>query len=765
MRSNNPSTHTALLPLLPGASEHARYSCLGCRKRKVRCDRVLPRCTTCQQWNADCHYQLTPARLRKALARAPETEVPGRGGGAWDEGSTSSNSSSLSPTTDSPSQPARFEGAPTAVGTVFQQPSRRDSALLQTAPLGLTRRDRLGPEGPLFMSANPPLESPEADFYNNGSSTAMSSSSSVLPSPALDPTERGLLPTWLLAGIRQLSMNNPVDDSISQRTARLMFKLMRNSLASQARRNSSQSHLSPPASQNEELEEEKEELEGVKGKTRIVSYDILPDNGGKSPSLRTLFSPVDLLYHSSVVRHSMDDFCTLIYRGSSPLHRLRILYRLDNQLVPEAYQLAAMMAVAPFSNHPAFEHIPPHMISREYHSRLIAMLPHCLADPSPDMFVVLGMLTEATLGLGYLSLHQTLLAASIRKQHGIRSYLIDHPNPPPRPTHFNTDTDTMIDAPTIANEFLREHYRIVWWAHFNKDMMAALIFGHKPLIDLDNCYVNLPSPDQDVEARLDAELANPDSDIYTSTEYPTMVNNTRIKNNIIIIKADISIIGHRVAQLRSRQATDPTAWLQALPGLNKELEQWYDHFAELDGKYWRISPYTSALPTQKEADSFCIQVRVMCAMLIIYLNHFDGHSPSDTNDPYPGLALNQAAGDSTGRTLTECHERCWLYILRFRELMIQSFTPPAFINNSLFTSALYPAAVVCNERIHGMGTIQPSPADPADRKLATVFIDEIIQVLASFGQLWRVNLKIVQEVENIRDTPFVRRSLSMEHLV
>ncbi|KAJ1979158.1 hypothetical protein H4R33_005789 [Dimargaris cristalligena] len=771
------SSHTplTLIPAAPKpnpAAERSRYSCLGCRKRKVRCDRLLPRCHTCQLWNSDCRYQLTPARLRKALARLPGNNSPSS---ASDD--STPEASSLSPTSVPLSQPVPCDDA---VDTHWETPAPTDEDVSPLDPRQAvdlppaayidSARDQLGSDGPVYIpvdslldfSANA-LDFLDFDFDYSVSPGAVldsSSSTAISPSSTLVPPEWNLLPNWLVAGMKQLNVNSPAEDTLTQRTARSIFKLIGNSTTSSS---PSDSYFSRPSSMvNLAAKDHRPE------KNDIPWYARLSDFSGDSSSFRSLFSPVDLLFHSSVVRHSMDDFYSLMYRDSNPLHRHRILYRLDNQLVPEAYQLAAMMTVAPFSNHPAFEHLLPHMINGEYHSRLIAMLPHCLADPNPDMHSVLGMLAEATLSLGLLSLHQSILAASIRKQHGIRSYLIDHPNPPPRPICLNTGPDITVDVPTLRNEYLRVYYRTSWWAHFAKDMVAALIFGQKPLIDMDTCYVNLPYYDRDIETHLEAELANPESDVFSGKDYPTMVKDSQIKNTGVIVNAEISIIGHRIAQLRARQARDPAAWLQALPRLNKELEQWYNRFTELSEKDWRDSPYTSALPSQSEAESFCNRVRVMCSMLAIYLNHFDGHSPDNATDSYPGAALNQAlsaAGDSMGRTLAECHERCWLYIVRLRELMIQSFTPPAFINNSMFTSALYPAAIVCSERIHGMGSAYPGPVDPADQKLATLFIDEIIQVLSGIGRLWNVNLTLVEEIQNIRDAPFSRRNLGLAHLL
>ncbi|RKP38180.1 hypothetical protein BJ085DRAFT_28286 [Dimargaris cristalligena] len=691
-----PTAPILLLPLPPttlkgnSTSERSRYSCLNCRKRKVRCNRLLPRCTTCQQWNSDCRYHITPPRLHKTQAHL-------LGNIHHDSACDSSTPESPSPTQGPPSRlvpldVTAYTHRATLAPTADSPPSSDSSRTVSLAQTAYTdsARNPPSPEGPLYIPVDllldfpaNALDIPIDDFTNNISPIA------TLPSPSFtqDPARWNLLPNWLVAGINQLNVDNSTEDTLSLRTARLILKLMGNSPASRSPSDFYPGHTSSLANST------MKEYGSEKGSASLDGP--LADTSSGPPCLRSLFSPVDLLFHSSVVRHSIDDFCSLNYRGNSPLHRLRILYRLDNQLVPEAYQLAAMLAVAPFSKHPAFERASPHMIS----------------------------------SLGLLTLHQSLLAASIRKQHSIRSYLIDHPNPPPRLTCLNADPGIIVDAPTIRNEFIRQYYRMIWWAHFGKDMMAALIFGHKPLIDMDICYVNLPSPDRDIEARLEAELANPDSDIFTGKDYPTMVNNSRIKTNVIVVKAEVSIIGHRIAQLRARQATDPAAWLQALPGLNHELDLWYNRFTEMGEKDWRTSPYTVVLFSQSEADSFCIRVRIMCAMLAIYLNHFDGHSP-DSTVPYPGSALNdalQATGDSMDRTLSECHERCWTYTLRLRELMIKSPTPPAFISNTLFSSSLYPAAVVCNERIHGMGSAYPNPVDPADRKLATLFIDEIIQ--------------------------------------
>ncbi|KAJ1979157.1 hypothetical protein H4R33_005788 [Dimargaris cristalligena] len=727
------------LPLPPGPlegppppSDRSRFNCLSCRTRKVRCDRLVPQCTTCQQWKVECQYQLTPARLRKTLVSNPYNAayfVPVRPALVYS--STSPTGSSSPPTTTtSISQPKDLSLA-TIVKPAESRYLTPESATLPDIPGNIPGLDGLGIGG---LFTQPLLDgilmnSPESC---DGTDDIIAMLLTATPTSYSD-----------IAG--------PEGNNVNHITSKWLL----NSMGKQPPTPEGHVGFNPLSAT------------GNQGMT-APSFNEPAGRGLGITSLRSLVVPTDLLYHSSVVRHSIANFCSFIYQNCNPLNSARVLFRLDNQLIPKSFQLATMLAVAPFSDHPAFKHLSAHAVSLQYLARLHSMIPFCLEDSNPDMLPLLGILSETSLGLGRFSLHQSLIAVVLRKQQVARIHLMDHPHPPPRPAHRTLDPDSGLDAPTLSNEILREYYRVAWWAFVHKDMNSALVFGHMPLVDLDDCFVNLPCSDHDAEARLDAELATPHSDIFTSQLYPTLINKARIKNMTIVARAEVTILGHQVARLRARQASDPTAWLKALPGLNRELDQWYNHFthwSDLD----RVNPQSHPVPpASAEAKTICFQARVTCAMLAIYLNHFDGHSP-DSSEPFPGSALNsalRAAGDSTGRTLSECHERCWLYTDRLHEVIVHLATPPAFINTGLFISALYSAAIVCTEQIHILDCGHSSPVvREGERQPAVRFIEEIMQILTSFSDVWMVNSTIIAEIRKIRDSPFMRRRLSIEHLV
>ncbi|KAJ1973710.1 hypothetical protein H4R33_006925 [Dimargaris cristalligena] len=741
------TTDAPVLITVPGGSNpsRSRYSCLACRKRKSGCNRLLPRCFRCLQWGTDCHYQMTPARRRKVLAHLATQRIP-----VFSNPVTYANCPSAGP----PDLQRLPEARTLSPIVPLSPPSDGDGSLYPPSKCQTVTVPLVTTGGRADQDQLPNLSNPHSTTVVGYSSSwddiGLEVSSLVSPTspPNLITATPLALPFWLATSVRRLPSTRLALDSISQITSRLLFKLIRNRPASpqgityldQISRLVKQSDSQPPI--------------------------VVSRSPGAGPfNTRSLIIPIDLLYHSSVVRHSIENFSTFIYKGCNPLNNFRVLFRLDNGLISKPFQLAAMMAVAPFSDHPIFDHITPHSVNIEYHSRLLSMVPFCLEDSSPDMYGVLNLVADATLNLGMFSLHQSLIAASIRKQQTERIHLLDHPNPPPRLAYLGSKLGAAVDVPAIGSEILRECYRVLWWAALFKDMIGALVLGHRPLIDLDDCYVNPPCPGVVVESLLDTELANPNSAIFTGKEYPTLLSNSRLKNNITIVKAEVVILGHHVAKLRALQTSDPAAWLNSLPSLNYELEQWHTRYTALARTDWQETEGTSDLPTWVEANTYYFQVRVLCATLIIHLNHFDGHSP-DSPDPFPGLALNsalQAAGDLTGRTLSECHERCWTNTVRLRELLIDSATPPAFINNTLFIASLYPAAMVCSEHIHGMGSAIPSLVAAADRRLATRLIDEIVQVLDCFGDLWKANIKIVDEIRTMRDSPFVRRSLDIGH--
>ncbi|KAJ1991236.1 hypothetical protein H4R33_001437 [Dimargaris cristalligena] len=759
------------------------YSCLACRKRKSGCSRLLPHCSKCEQWGTECIYQLTPARQRKALARSANYRMSTR---------VSSVVPAPTPTptptqvryqqegTVSPTPPQPHNHSPshhwlplalapaTATGRTSTSPSyaqatfstSSDASRFTETPLPPSSSQEEEEEGVVLQHLPSPALSAWEDslpmwgdsvggynglapFEASGSTTPFSFNRALSPP----------CPLGLETGALSPSLTCAATDGIGQISSRLLFKLMR---------------YRPAPAQGVSYLHRISRLANSNCPAASSSSGDSDDTLTTSPlPLRSLIMPTDLLYHSSVVRHTMEVFGTFVHQGANPLNNVRLLFRLDQGLVSKPFQLAAMLATAPFSDHSVFQHIHPRKVSLEYHARLLDLVPQCLEDFSPDMYDVLGMLIGATLNLGLFSLHQSLVAAFIRKQQSTRLHLLDHPNLPPRPTHlFTAEPNSADDAPAIRNEMLRELHRVSWWGILLKDTISALICGQKPIIDLDECFVNPPCPDHEFEPLLDQQLANPNSPIYTSAAYPTVVDYSRIKNNIILFKVEVAVLGHRVAQLRDLQMTNPMAWLRALPGLNHELEQWYHQYTDEDSTHLGPSPDTTTTPAKENAISG-YQIRVLCSMLIIYLNHFDGHAP-DSAAPFPGPALNEAlraTGDLTHRTLAECHERSWLYALRLRELLVDSAAPPAFINNTLVIASLYPAAVVCHERIHGMGSAFPCPVDPADRRLAVRFTDEITQVLESFGQLWKANLKVVEGIQAMHKGPFVRHSICIGHLV
>ena len=72
----------AIAPLPNGASTPQSeekptmpYSCLVCARRKVKCDKLQPECTTCRKTKAECVYQAPPPRKRK---RKPEDDIQER---------------------------------------------------------------------------------------------------------------------------------------------------------------------------------------------------------------------------------------------------------------------------------------------------------------------------------------------------------------------------------------------------------------------------------------------------------------------------------------------------------------------------------------------------------------------------------------------------------------------------------------------------------------------------------------------------------------
>ncbi|KAJ1979155.1 hypothetical protein H4R33_005786, partial [Dimargaris cristalligena] len=440
---------TALKPRL--APERYRSSCVACRNRKVGCNRLLPSCSNCQKWNTECQYQLTPSRLRKALAKSSQ----GKGGRPVRirpvEMAMTTTTSTTTPSF-LPSPRVSLPPPPTLTTEQLVPPIEgRETCMASVRP-----DNPAGPLPPTLPAAS--AETVVVEIPGTPSSERALIPSSLPSSPNLVNSATAMtttpqLPMWLRICIMKQRSNIPLEDTFSEWTMRLLVRLKR------------YRRLCRPPRGDED---------SVAGLTTYDSWNgYIPPYGGEHldpdavqqthryqlPGLRPLFVPADLMYHSGVVRFVLNGFCSLALKDTSPIHSLRIIYRLDNQLVPEAFQLAIMMAAAPFSNHPIFEHFSPYEVSSEYHTRLLHELPQCLADPAPDMFAALSMLTEVTLSLGRFALHQMLTTISFRKHQSARVYLMDHPNPPPRPLHLGVGKDLLVDVPTIQNEFLREYYR------------------------------------------------------------------------------------------------------------------------------------------------------------------------------------------------------------------------------------------------------------------------------------------------------------------
>ncbi|KAJ1928329.1 hypothetical protein IWQ60_002152 [Tieghemiomyces parasiticus] len=578
--------------------------------------------------------------------------------------------------------------------------SQRSSAMeLDVLPTGDT----------VHSSSSPslPQSSPDATaLVNLLTSATLPSSTTAGPEPA-----RGLVP-WTPAMLKQYAEGSPTDirdDPAFYLMAKIGFRFW-----------------------NADLR---------------LSYESV-FNGQPLPIPRSLYLPTDLLYHTDVLDHLLFLFCRLLYPVGNELHYHRLLVRHRQGHFLPALRLAISMVISPVSTHAVFQNIPPHLAGVAYYEHLRDHIMSVIESDSLDACIVLMIVAEYELGQGRVDSSFSLLSAGIRKMQSWRIHIMDHPHPPPN----NDPTGTRPDLVQADNEFLRENFRIKWWGVFGQDVVGALVFGQLPVIQVEDMYVNLPTNGVHFGALAMENLGDFNSPFYTDPTYPSVLTRPMSRYHTERNYFDLRVISHRVAQLRYYRGSDPLPWFNERAHLNQQLEGWMADCQEDFNP--SLQHHFCALGSNRiyrEFLIFSLHVRIMYHMTAIFLNHTGDLDPWPFTPPAEGPL---AQLDPDGAVRAECRERCWQAVRELRRVIEKSMTVPNFFQNTLFLGAFYAAAVICIE------TIQYS--EDAERvEWARMFVQEIIDFLSQFGQLWITNLKAVQTIKDLQASTNIAKRLTL----
>ncbi|KAJ1976387.1 hypothetical protein H4R34_003994 [Dimargaris verticillata] len=786
MGSESGATHDA-----PSSAEKAKQACIYCRRRKIGCDRRLPSCTSCQQRNKVCEYTLTAAKQRKLWHSTQPTHrrpVP-----IAIRPNAAASSSTSGP--DTPSPLMDLAAVPIASDT---------SRTPETVPL-------LASSDTLLATPDSVLTSPAMDDWTVAS---LASSSRGLTPPTDGLAQLSLEDRITAARLQPLTdqyryLQSMVDElEINPETAfRLMQKLFSSfTLTSQLHArlatpfpnisghkpgnpyapfnapnptNLTDDTTLPDAPWSAHVMEQfgvqpfANDSDPITYLLRRLSQTLLSDHWrlsydnafiGCRPFLDTnadaLYAP-DLLFHSHVIQSLLYLFCRVAYAGMEDLHYNRILMRLKLGLIKEGILLALLATVAPLSEHPVFQHIPPYLAGTFYYQRLTALIPEIVETTTFDDTMALMVLSEYEMGRGDIEASFNFSAMCLRRLQQFGVDLMDHPARASgqkilAPGRWTAQPSWV----TTCDRLLRENTRALWWKLCSNDAITSLVFGRPPLTDMDMALVLCPGFDDGLSRDIVEQLADPQSPLYISPDYPTLLLRHSFTDSGRQPFLDLRRVAHRVATIRANQADDPGLWLRELAPLNQELGKWVALYPLVFSPMQNVYQFSDLSHLERHRLRHRLLAQITFHTVRIYLNHI---SPIDPW-PFAAAADNiRAMGDTREAIQAHCQKLCWESTQALRNVVLQFVMLPSLLENTLLAGALHASAVICIEvcqQEHSPvdARLGASP-DPSAVAWAQSFLDEIEAFLAQFGQLWLTNLKVVQTIGEMRTSR--RRKLSV----
>ncbi|KAJ1975878.1 hypothetical protein H4R35_002947 [Dimargaris xerosporica] len=786
MGGESSATHDA-----PSSADKAKQACNYCRRRKIGCDRRLPSCTSCHQRNKTCEYTLTAAKQRKlwhSTQPAHQRPVP-----IAIRPNTTASSCTSGPDTPSPLMDL-------AAAPVTSDATRTP----ETAPL-------LRSSDTLFPTPESAMASPAMDDFTL---ISLASSSRGLTPPIESLAQLSLEDRITAARLQPLThqyhyLQSMVEElGIGPETAfRLMQKLFSSfTLTSQlhARLATPFPNISGPKSGNAAalpnaldltnltddialpyepwsahimeqfgVQPFANDTDPITYLLRRLSQTLSSDHWrlsydntfiGRSQffdtNADTLCAP-DLLFHSHVIQSLLYLFCRVAYAGMEDLHYNRILMRLKLGLLKESILLALLATVAPLSEHPVFHRIPPYMAGSFYYRRLTALVPAMVETTTFDDTMALMVLGEYEMSRGDIEASFNYGALCLRRLQQFGVDLMDHPA---------RASDQKIMTPgrwtaqpswvTTCDRLLRENTRALWWKMCGNDSITSLVFGRQPLTDMDMALVLCPGFDDGLSRDIVEQLADPQSPLYTSVDYPTLLLRHSFTDYDRQPSLDLRRVAHRVATVRACQADDPGLWLRELAPLNQELGKWVTLYPSVFSPQQTVYRYSDLSHLERHRLRHRLLAQITYHTIRIYLNHV---SPID---PWPFTSADdnvREMGNTREAVLTQCQKLCWESTRALRNAVLQFVMLPSLLDNTLLVGALHASAVICIEVCQQeddmVETKSGASLDPSTMAWAQTFLDEIEAFLAQFGQLWLTNLKVVQTIGEMRTSR--RRKLSV----
>ncbi|KAJ1916859.1 hypothetical protein IWQ60_007973 [Tieghemiomyces parasiticus] len=684
-------------PQIARGRTRAFKACDRCRRRKIGCDGVRPRCATCHRLGHTCCYS--------------EYRLPG-------------------PVPRRPRRPADPETAFISTFAV-ETPTRQ-----VTVPLDLLRRLCVGSadlktavllarHGLDGLVTDKGREIADTDVSTDGESHVTTNTTPSSPTPDLvlrpPPTNPfvAATPEWDPSVITE---ERSVVSQLRQHYATLLRSDRK--LPPYFRQSTLTVTVTTPWL-----------LHGTTMGPRLLTWRAHAQSATPSPFAPLIYLHEDLLFHSSVVHELLYRYCQRIYPVLGEPYYRRLAYRLDHGRLSMGLLCVILSYEAAYSDHPVFRHHPAHAASLLYHRRARVSITDDLAGSQLDNVFALVMMGDNELAFGDPSAADMYLVSAIRLAQRLGLHLVDVVGPARPPslllpwTPASPSANATTGALTAAERSaaLLECRRVVWWQAFTFQACHAAVFGTAVAARTAEYLVHLPSHHLEF-TELNRLLLRDygDEDLSPSAQLPSLLPEY---SDVYYYLPDEQILLDLMVEcaglIRTR-ATNPAAWLARLPAYNATLDQWLTATPYL--KYTKVFP-NLLCPRDREEQAVYAQILVRFAEVHLLRIRLNTPAEVAANDPRVSPGVRHA-----------CQLHCWEAVLAVRALCHQFQRFPVPCHNLSIVCCLREAATVCVAELRA----QPPAPDRVD--LARTVLEEVVDFLSEHAAFYPFNHLIVQKL-------------------
>ncbi|KAJ1968529.1 hypothetical protein IWQ62_001190 [Dispira parvispora] len=689
--------------------------CEYCRRRKLKCDRKRPSCSTCWSRSITCRYTLPPKRQLRVLAEHHQVQ----------------NRSLTGLPSLYPKNPA-FEYSP---GKTY--PTSSPSII-----------DINGHNNEIFS-----FRESSAGFSSSSQSTSTLPRGSPTPltgllSSTLRPQDLYQIDRWVEESRRQFhrmslspppcgqgKVNSEHSDSDSVASA-----------ASSATTVVSYPAIAEPSGNLPDLYWQDPFTyvvhRLVRCGTRIDSLSSLGVTGRLSTMTipPSLFSITDILFHNDILLYFMYMFSKFICPENPTAYYNRLVFRYRKGWISKSLRLALAVMLAPLSVHPALSTEEWLYGSLIYRHHVEIYIQECLEDhDNIDSYVAPWVLSQYVLSIGEITKAQLLIAMVTRKLQQWRCHLIDLPNPPP--DRYPPLQDKVLDLTQVKSPLYKNTMRIVWWENLHSDIILSLLLAQPPNVDLSTVCVNHPVVDEETRARTIEAIQDPSSQVHSDPKFPSFLCSFSQCRGLNFAVCKFRELAFEIAVLRTQSWSNLEEWLGKIASVGHQLQTWSTELQQV--KLSLENSTTETLPKiHKDIRSLILQTQIFHMMLLFFLYHS------------PGPVLSNTVTSSEPESPTErgdyfspfFYQKSWETVVALQALTSKNGTQSIYYENTTFASTLAIAGIICIE------TMERSQ-DPKVIQFAETFLDDILAFLNRMGRLWVFNANLANKLRSWSESP------------